>query len=107
MAKLSLYRSTTRALQYVISMHLDISTMVYKLSRSLQAHVNVHGHTCERVFCYCKGIITHSFHFQTRKHFINVDWASYLDDKQSTSSCSVFLRGILMSRSSKKQNVAS
>ena len=57
-----------------------------------------------------KGTITHGLHFQPNQSlnlvgFTNVDWASYPDDRRSTSGYYVYLGGNLISWSLKKQSV--
>ena len=88
----------------------NISFAVNKLSQYLQAPTVQHWSACNHVLRYLKGTSRLDLHFKLALRmnlecFANVDWASNLDDKRSTSGHCVFLGGTLVYWSSKKQKV--
>ena len=105
----SVYRSIVGALQYITLTRLDIAFSVNKLSQFLQAPTMDHRSACKRLLRYLKGtpIISICFKPTSRlnlEYFSHADCASSIDDRLSTSGCCVFLRGNLITWSSKKQH---
>ncbi|KAL5834917.1 hypothetical protein ACOSQ4_014414 [Xanthoceras sorbifolium] len=65
---------------------------------------------CKRVLRFLKGTSSYGLLFKSfiplqLDAFCDIDWASYIDDRKSTSGCCVFLGDNIISWSSKKQTV--
>ncbi|KAL5837338.1 hypothetical protein ACOSQ3_014507 [Xanthoceras sorbifolium] len=108
--KLSLYDECYWALQYLTHTRLDISFIVNKFSQFLVAPTIVHWQACKRVLRFLKGIYSYGILFKSSiplqlDAFCDIDWASSVDDRKSTSGCCVFLGGNIISWSSKKQTI--
>ena len=107
-----LYRSLIGGLQYLTLSRPDIAFLVNKLSQFLQAPTDEHWKACKRVLQYLQGTISLGFHFKPTDRlelegYADVDWASSLNDKKSSSGYYTYLGGNLIVWSSKKQHVVS
>ncbi|KAK6160711.1 hypothetical protein DH2020_004092 [Rehmannia glutinosa] len=92
----SIYRSTVGALQYLTLTRSNISWIVNKLSKFLQAPTLNHWVACKRVLRCLKGSVSTGLKFTpssstTLKGYADADWASCQDDRCSTSGYYIFL----------------
>ncbi|KAL5808251.1 hypothetical protein ACOSQ3_028942 [Xanthoceras sorbifolium] len=95
----TLYRSTSctiGALQYLTYTRPDIDFAVNKLSQFLAAPTDIHWKACKRILRYLKrsaglGLLFRPAPQLFVEAFTDADWASYPDDRRSTSGCCVFL----------------
>ena len=88
----------------------DIAFPVNKLSQFLQTPTVAHWSACKSILGYTKGTLSYGLVFKPTTHlhlegFWDADGASSLDDQKSVIGICVFLRGYLITRSSRKQRV--
>ncbi|XP_038891702.1 uncharacterized mitochondrial protein AtMg00810-like [Benincasa hispida] len=106
------YRILVGALQYCTLTRPDISFSVNKLCQFIHAPTISHLQAAKRLLWYLKGTTHHGI-LLTKSPvlaltcYTDADWASCLDDRQSTSGFCVFLGLSLISWSSSKQKVVS
>ena len=96
------------ALQYLSLTRPDISFAVNKLSQFMHCLTQTHWTATKRLLRYLKKTIFHGINIKetsspTLTCFLDVDWASSLDDRKSTSAYVLFLGHTPISWSSKKQ----
>lgn len=110
--KVALYQSTVGALQYATITHPNIAYSVNKVCQYMQSPLDSHWKAVKRILRYLKGTI--DIGMQLYKHsadkliaFSNSDWASFPDDRRSTSSLAIFFGSNLVSWSAKKQHTVS
>ncbi|KAK6160582.1 hypothetical protein DH2020_003963 [Rehmannia glutinosa] len=108
--KPSLYRSLVGALQYLTMTRPNISYAVNKLSQFLHSPTINHWKACKRVLRFLHGTCHIGLLFKPISRmmlegFADVDWASSIDDRRSTSGYYVYLGGNFIIWSSKKQHV--
>lgn len=60
----TLYRSTIRALQYLINTRLDVAFIVSKLSWFFIKPTDIHYQTCKHVLWYLKGTVEFGLWFK-------------------------------------------
>ncbi|XP_031250370.1 secreted RxLR effector protein 161-like [Pistacia vera] len=104
------YRSLIAALQYLTMTRPDLSFAMNKLSQFLKAPIVNHWHACKHVLHYIQGTLHHGLTFRQGstlqlKGYVDVDWASSLSHRKSTSSYCIFLGSNLGQWSSKKHQV--
>nr|CAN75274.1 hypothetical protein VITISV_043735 [Vitis vinifera] len=106
------YRRIVGALQYVTLTRPDIAFAVNKACKFMAKPSDVHWLAVKRILHYLKGTISLGLHFQPStsmelQGYSDADWASYPDDRRSTSGYCVFLCSNLISWSSSKQRLVS
>ncbi|XP_031277188.1 secreted RxLR effector protein 161-like [Pistacia vera] len=106
----STYRSLIGALQYLTLTRPDLSFVVNKLSQFLKAPIVNHWQACKHVLRYVQGPLHHGLTFTKSdtlqlEGYADVDWASNISDRKSTSGYCIFLGSNLVQWSSKKQAV--
>jgi hypothetical protein len=107
----TVYRQIVGALQYCTLTRPDIAYSVNQLCQHLHALCSTHWTSAKRVLRYLQGTSDHGL-FYTKgplqlNAFCDSDWASYPDDRRSTTGFAVFLDDYLISWSAKKQAVVS
>ena len=108
----TLYRSMIGKLQYVVHSRLDIALAVGIVARFSTNPKENHMMAIKRIMRYLKGIEEDGLYYKKNEKFelkayTDVDWASSLDDRKSTSGGALFLGNRLVSWTSKKQNCIS
>lgn len=106
----SLYRSIIGALQYFTLIRPDLSFSVNKLPQFLQAPTQNHWRACKRVPRYVQGTLSLGLSFSPvsnfRLHrFVDVNYASSINDRRSTTYFCIKLGNNVLSWSSRKQSV--
>lgn len=106
------YRSIVGVLQYLTLTRPDISFAVNKACQFMATPTMVHWLAVKRILRYLKcrssfGIHLHQAPSLSLHGYIDADWASFPDDRRSTTGCGVFLGPKLVSWSSTKQKVVS
>ena len=107
---LAFYRSVVGALQYAVISRPEISFFVNKVYQFMSAPIDQHWQATKRILRYLKGTINFGLflqpNFSKSHYYVNaycdVDWASDLNDRRSTSGAIVFFGPNLVSRWSKK-----
>lgn len=107
------YRSVVGALQYTTITRPEISYAVNKVCQYMSAPLNSHWAVVKRILRYLKGTISHGLLLQPTdiskplqlRAWCDVDWASDVDDRKSTSGAAVYLGPNLVSWWAKKQTV--
>ena len=103
------YRRVISALQYLTLTCPDINFAVNKLSQFMHPPAQIHWTTTKQLLHYLKNTIFHGINIRNTSNpaltcFSNVDWASSLDDRKSTSAYIIFLSPTPILWSSKKQH---
>ncbi|KAL5544077.1 hypothetical protein UlMin_007861 [Ulmus minor] len=106
------YRRIIGALQYLTNTRPDIAFIVNRLSQFLQSPTTSHWLGAKRVLCYLKGTRDMGLHINfcdklDLQSFTDAYYACCLDNRRSIAGYCVYLGDILVSWSSKKQNVVS
>lgn len=106
------YRSIVGALQYVPITRPELAYSVNKLCQFMHHPLDSYWKASRRVLRYLQGTTASSLHLEASsqlnlKAFSDVDWASCLDDRKSTSGFCIFMGPNLVSWSAKKQHVVS
>ncbi|KAA3476825.1 Retrovirus-related Pol polyprotein from transposon TNT 1-94 [Gossypium australe] len=106
-----LYRSTVGMLQYLCITRPDLSFYVNKLSQYMNLPSEMHWLAVNRVLRYLIGTFDHGLYFSKGRIelvcYSNVDWASSVEDRLSTTGYVVYLGPNPIAWSSKKQSVVS
>ncbi|XP_034679896.1 uncharacterized mitochondrial protein AtMg00810-like [Vitis riparia] len=99
-----LYKSTIGVLQYATITRLDITYSVNRVCQFMQAPLTAHWKAVKRILCYLDCTLHHGLHLQHNSNshlnligYFDVDWASYVDDRHSTSGYCLFLGPNLVS----------
>ncbi|KAK5835217.1 hypothetical protein PVK06_010904 [Gossypium arboreum] len=107
----TLYRQVVGSLQYLCLTRPDLSFAVNKVSQYMHQPHDVHWAAVKRILRYVKGAIDYGLLFQASglslTGFSDVDWASSLEDRKSTSGFCIYLGDNLVGWMSKKQSVVS
>ncbi|KAL5762392.1 hypothetical protein ACOSP7_018656 [Xanthoceras sorbifolium] len=111
-AEPSLYRNVIGALQYLTYTRPDINFAINRLSQFLSSPTVDHWSACKRILRYLKGTSSMGLLFESvgslnLESYLDVDWASNVDDRRSTSGCCVFHSPNLITWYSRKQKVVS
>jgi len=106
------YQRLVGRLIYLCHTRPDISYAVSVVSRYMHDPRSGHLDAVYRILRYLKsspgkGLMFKSFGHLNVEGYCDADWASYLDDRRSTSGYCVFVGGNLISWRSKKQSVVS
>jgi len=109
----TLYRSVVGSLQYATITHPEISYVVNKVCQFLSHPLESHWIAVKRILRYLCGTTSFGLHLRAASPSVpysftalcDVDWASDIDDKKSTSGATIFLGPNLISRWSRKQRV--
>lgn len=106
-----LYRSTIGMLQYVCITRPDLSYCVNKLSQYMNAPSEAHWKAVKRVLRYLSGTITQGLLYSKGQlqlsYYSDADWASSVEDRQSTTGYVIYLGPNSIAWCSKKQAVMS
>ncbi|XP_027936187.1 uncharacterized protein LOC114191207 [Vigna unguiculata] len=108
-----LYHSIVGVLQYVTITRPELSYSVNKVCPFMAQPLLEHWKAVKCILRYLKGTLacgcpialTHGYH--TLNAYCDADWASDLDDRQSTSGACIFFGSNLVSWWSKKQPIVS
>ena len=95
----TLYRSMAGALQYATLTRPEISFVVNKVCQFMATPLDSHWKVVKRILRYLKGTLFHGLLLQPTSitkslalcAFCDVDWASDVDDRRSTSGAAFFL----------------
>ncbi|XP_059067839.1 secreted RxLR effector protein 161-like [Cryptomeria japonica] len=106
------YRSIIGSLLYLTTSRPYLMQDVYMVSRFQYAPKQSHLNVVKRIFKYIQGTIGYGLWYPknndfTLMAFTDVDWASCLDEKKSTSGGAFFLDDYLVAWHSKKQDSVS
>ena len=99
----TLYRSIVGALQYAIVTRPEISYSVNKACQFMAQPLESHWKAVKRILRYLGGTLQSSLHLvksaqpPALRGFCDVDWASDVDDRRSTSGACAFLGPNLVS----------
>jgi hypothetical protein len=90
------YRSTVGELQYLTITRPDISFVVNKVCRFMQAPTTSHWAAVKRILRYLKstmlyGLQLHKSLSNVISAFTDADWARSVDDKRSTGGYAIFM----------------
>ena len=101
------YRSMIGNLLYVTTSRHDVMQVDRVVVIFQYAPRETHVHAVKRIFRYLKGIMNHELWYPRGKYFSlttysDVDWESYVDDRNSTSGCAFFPSDFLVSYLSRK-----
>lgn len=108
-----LYRSIVGALQYATITRPEIAYGVNRVCQFMQAPLESHWQVVKRILRYLSGTFDYGIYLKKDSAtlpligFSDADWASYPDDRHSTSGFCVFLGSNLVSWHSKKQHIVS
>ena len=98
-------------LLYLAHTRLDLAYALSVISQYMQNPRKQHMNAIIRILRYLKGALGKGIMFskhadlQSIKVYIDVDWADAINDRRSTSGYFTFVRGNLVTWTSKKQNV--
>ena len=100
------------SLLYATATRPDIMHAVCQVGRFQASPKTSHLLAIKRIFRYLKGTVEYGLWYPTGNQldlyaFTDVDWASCVDDKKSTSVATFFLGGCVVSLTSKKQSTVS
>lgn len=103
----TLFRSLVGAFQYLMIRRHDLSFAVNQVSQFLQAPTIDHFHAVKCILRYVKGTLSYGLHFTwPYSSFVlgysDANWARCIKTCHYTYGYSIFLRGNLVSWSSKK-----
>jgi hypothetical protein len=106
------YRRLAGCLIYLCHTRHDIIYAISVLSRYVHDPRSGHLDVVYHILRYLKSSSEKGIIFKSHGHlkvegYCNVDWASFLDDRRSTSGYCVFVGGNLVSWRSKKQSIVS
>jgi hypothetical protein len=106
------YRSLAGALQYLTFTQPDITYAVQQVCLHMHDPREPHLTALKRLLCYLwgtldYGLLLHQASSTDLTIYTDADWAGCPDTRRSTSGYAVFLGGILVSWSSKRQPVVS
>lgn len=106
------YKSMIEKLHYVVHSRPDIAHVVGFVARFQKSPKETHMTTVKRIFKYLRGIVDYGLWYTylgnfSLQVFTDADWARNLDDRKRTTSGAFFLRGRLVSWTSKKQTCIS
>ena len=106
------YQRLVGRLIYLCHTRPDISYAVSVVSRYMHDPKSEHLNVVYRILRYLKSNSGKGLMFKSHGHlnvesYCDADWASYLDDRRSTSGYCVFVGGNLVSWRSKKQSLVS
>ncbi|KAL5553080.1 hypothetical protein UlMin_040481 [Ulmus minor] len=106
------YRSAVGALQYLTNTRPYIAFAVNKLIQFMHEPFNVHWNVVKSVRRYLKGTMNLGLHISQNdrlpiQRFLDADYGVCVDNRRSVGGYFVFRGDILVSWSSKKQNVVS
>ncbi|KAG8486343.1 hypothetical protein CXB51_019843 [Gossypium anomalum] len=106
-----LYRSTIGMLQYLCITRPDLSYCVNKLSQYMNSPSDAHWRAVKRVLRYLVETMEYGLWFTPGQFklvcYSDADWASSVEDRQSTTGYVIYLGSNLIAWCSKKQAVVS
>ncbi|XP_038902494.1 uncharacterized mitochondrial protein AtMg00810-like [Benincasa hispida] len=107
-----MYQSVVATLQYITLTHLEISYSVNKACQFMHSPTILHWQLVKRILHYLKGTLSHGLLLKGTIDlklygFVDVVWASDLDDWKSTSRFCIFFALNLVTWDSKKQSIIS
>jgi hypothetical protein len=108
----TVYRSMIFSILYATATRPDIIHAVCQVGQFQASPKNSHLLAVKRILRYLKGTVEYGLWYPTGNQldlyaFTDADWAGCVDDRKSTSGATFFLRGCLVSWSSKKQSTMS
>ena len=91
-----LYRSIVGALQYVTITRPEISYCVNRMCQFMQNPLESYWKSIKRILRHLSGTLDYGLHLRRSSQlnlvgFCDTDWATYLDDRRSTSGYRIFL----------------
>ena len=91
-----LYRSIVGALQYVTITRPEISYCVNRMCQFMQNPLESYWKSIKRILRHLSGTLDYGLHLRRSSQlnlvgFCDADWATYLDDRRSTSGYRIFL----------------
>ncbi|XP_039025618.1 secreted RxLR effector protein 161-like [Hibiscus syriacus] len=104
------YRSIVGALQYIVITWPNVAFAVNRVCQFMQAPLDVHFQAVKRIFHYLQGTVDFGLRFTPSLRmaltgFVDANWGSNVDDRQSTSGFCIYFCGNLVSWNSRKQHV--
>ncbi|KAA0066309.1 putative mitochondrial protein [Cucumis melo var. makuwa] len=105
-----MYRGAVGALQYATLTHPEKSYSVNKACQFMHSPKLTHWQLVKHILRYLKGALSHGLRLKHSNNlslvgFVDVDWASDLVDRKSSSGFCVYFDNNLVSWGSKKQSI--